>query len=683
VDKQTLPTHQTLDRLPSLPQVLLKILDAVTNDAADFQHLAGIIRQDSALAARLISVANSSYYRRRHHCDTVDRALMHLGIETVKTLVITAAVKQYFGQFNHQQHQFLRRFWLRSLISANCAQVLASLTSYNSPAEAYLCGLLMDVGQLYLLTNNEASYQNILQKSDNNDQLLLNAEIETLSATHCEASALIVENWQLDNFMADALRYHHQSAAEIQQSHHLVKIINLASELSAQTTPSEQALEKADQLFGFTEELIIELCKRINTDVERIADSMGIQLDNLHKTEADLAAHRQLGEKLSEITQLNALRQNLPATPTVETCQEDFERNLYLSFGIERHIIFFYNESANTLEAKLNHNNSQPDFVIDSRENNCLVNRCFNQQSACSTEHIPAEPLTIIDQQLLGYGRQSHLLCMPFTSNHQKGVLVAGATSTLLQQQRDKKLYWQTLLNALISTFFPASLATNSADESNQTRINEAVHEVSNPLSIINNYLEMLRIKLGNNTDTDNDFTILKEEIDRIGKILLRLKQPDEPLPNEAVDINQTIKDLAHIFNQSMCLTHGINVSLSLDNALKPLQLNKIWLRQILTNLLKNAIEAMPDGGALRITTQSRINVNGKHYFAITIEDNGPGIPNEVMAKLFKPVSTTKGQNHSGLGLSVVKKLTDDMQAQIFCSSDSKGSQFKLLFPVS
>ncbi len=685
MEKPTRPTRQTLDNLPSLPQVLLKILDAVTNDSADFQSLVKIIRQDTAIATRLISIANSSYYRRQHSCDSVDRALMYLGIETVKTLVITTTVKQYFNHFNQRHQQFMRQFWFRSLVSANTAQVLASLTSYNAPSEAYLCGLLLDVGQLCLLTDDDKTYHPILVASAEDDQQLLSAERKALSMTHCEVGASLLDGWALDNFMAEAVRHHHEPAARIQQSHHLVKIINLASELSAHNTPSEAALAKANQLFGLNEDLVIELRYRIAADVRKIADNMGISIDEEGSAQADILGHQKLGEKLSEISQLQNFRQSLQLPRNAEALQSDIQRSLYLSFGIERYVVFMHNSALNTLEARISANASTPDFVIDNTIDDNLVHNCFVSQHACSSETRTTPELSITDQQLLNYCRQPFLLCMPFAASNRRGVLVAGADRELLKQQRQKPAFWQNLLNDVGHLFIaslPASSATAEPSEDSR-RISEAVHEVSNPLSIINNYLEMLRIKLGSSHDTENDFKVLKEEIDRIGKILLRLEDPQQISDTELVDVNQTIEDLSRVLNHSIALTHGVKINLALDKALKPLILNKVALRQILTNLLKNAIEAMSQGGVLSITTQSRINANGTTFFAITLEDNGPGIPEQVMAKLFKPVATTKGDNHSGLGLSVVKKLTDEMHAQIFCSSDSSGTQFKLLFPIS
>src|SRR5690606_3816994 len=92
-----------------------------------------------------------------------------------------------------------------------------------------------------------------------------------------------------------------------------------------------------------------------------------------------------------------------------------------------------------------------------------------------------------------------------------------------------------------------------------QQHIREAVHEAGNPLSIIRNYLEMLRLKLGEDHQAHGDLELIKQEIDRVGGILLRLREPDEQAGGGgSVDINTLVGELARIFQQSLCATHRI-----------------------------------------------------------------------------------------------------------------------------
>lgn len=689
VEKQRVPTHLTLNKLPSLPQVLVRILDAVSQESADFQQLSSIIRQDSAMSARLIAVANSGFYRRQHHCDTVDRALMCLGLETVRTLVITAAVKQYFSYFDKDHQQFMTRFWRRSLAAAQCAQTFASLTGYQGLSQAYLCGLLMDVGQLCLLAENHSAYLKLCQAAETDDQYLLDGEREAFDITHPELGAALLDSWHMDNFMADAIRYHHATGEDLRHAHHLVKIVNLSSQVSGQLVLDDKTLMIANDLFGFNEDLMRELHTRIAADVQRIAGGLGVASGDDDPAQAQ-QVNRELGEKLGQLTQLQALRQSLPRDSSDESpdnaASDAAGRALYLSFGFEKYVVFYLQQDQGTLEACLNaaassDNNGTADFVIDADGSENLIQRSFTEQQARHCIGDSDRP-GLLEQQLLRYCRQPALICLPFNGKRRRGVLVAGADPQTLAQHQNNADMWQTLLQEITVLLDGIQAPSAQGRVSEATRISEAVHEVSNPLSVINNYLEILRLKLGNSKDTDKEFAILREEIDRVGSILLRLNRPDEQPESESVDVNAVVEDLGRLFRESMCVARNITVDLDLDSALQPVLLNRAQLKQVLTNLIKNAVEAMGDGGTLSLRSQGRVMVNGRAHLALAVEDTGAGLSEQVMSDLFKPGVSSKGGAHAGLGLSVVKKLMDGMGAQIVCSSSDKGTQFRLLFPV-
>ena len=83
----------------------------------------------------------------------------------------------------------------------------------------------------------------------------------------------MIASWQLGGFMADAVRYHHEPSVQILDAHHLVKIVNLASALSATSELGDEAIEQADLLFGLNEALTRELGARISDDVERLPET--------------------------------------------------------------------------------------------------------------------------------------------------------------------------------------------------------------------------------------------------------------------------------------------------------------------------------------------------------------------------------------------------------------------------
>jgi signal transduction histidine kinase len=97
---------------------------------------------------------------------------------------------------------------------------------------------------------------------------------------------------------------------------------------------------------------------------------------------------------------------------------------------------------------------------------------------------------------------------------------------------------------------------------------------------------------------------------------------------------------------------------------------------------MKNAVEAMEQGGTITITTHDNVILDGKAYIEIQVIDDGPGIPTEIMHQLFTPVASTKGGAHSGLGLAIVKNLMDELSGHISCASDAgQGTRFQLYLP--
>jgi signal transduction histidine kinase len=105
-------------------------------------------------------------------------------------------------------------------------------------------------------------------------------------------------------------------------------------------------------------------------------------------------------------------------------------------------------------------------------------------------------------------------------------------------------------------------------------------------------------------------------------------------------------------------------------------------LKQILVNLVKNAVEALPDGGRIEIANRGHVNRERKLYLELVIGDNGPGLSTEVLANLFTPVRSNKEGKHHGLGLSIVHSLVKKLDGVITCRSGKSGTTFEILLPV-
>lgn len=658
VVQQQGPTPISISKLPAMPQVLLQLLDAVCRDDTEIQPLARLVRQDSAITARLLAMANSTLYNPGRFCNTVERALMCLGIRNVRKLLITAALQQHFSALSEQHYEFMQDFWLRTLRFAQSAQVLATLTRYHSPAQAYLAGMLADIGELL--------------------QLMEGADAPSARA-HCELGAGLLVSWQWNDFVGDAIRYHHHPAVDIIDAHHLVKIVNLASEFRQGDVISDTALTKASQLFELNAELVQELNQRIARDVDRLAQTL-----NISKGQSYREAGQRLHTRLAELTQTQFLSQpSETALHNPEQAYQSMSAALLLGLGIERHMLFVHNVVDDTLEAFDAANAERADFRLPLNQPN-LISNSYNQSGLTYIADESEHNLTVVEQQLQRYCAQPGLLALPFRTRLYSGVLVAGASQRLISECQRKYSYWQEFVNAVMSATLSLVRAgdSHSAEQDQvRQRIKEAVHEISNPLTVINNYLEVLRHRLAEHEGFDSELAIIKEEIDRAGNLLLKLSDTRlSDLPG-MTDINAVIADQLKLFGKSMCEARNIRVQWQADQALTPLSVERGAFKQIMINLIKNATEAMGQGGTLSVSTSGQVLFNGRSHVAVTVRDTGSGIEKDRLENLFQAGQSSKKTANSGLGLSIVKKLVDAMDAHIECSSGEEGTLFRILIP--
>jgi signal transduction histidine kinase len=225
--------------------------------------------------------------------------------------------------------------------------------------------------------------------------------------------------------------------------------------------------------------------------------------------------------------------------------------------------------------------------------------------------------------------------------------------------------------------------------------VRKVVHEVISPVSIIKNYLKILELKLPKKNLPQEEIRILNEEIDRLGLIVRELSDFSEPTVErpELLDLNALLSDTVKLTRDSHFLDSDINVHLNLDPGLPMTVSEKNSLKQIFINLMKNAGEAMSRGGNLHISTRHMANQfvgkapqRGEEepgFLEINISDDGPGIPETIKARLFEPFTSTKGEGHSGLGLSIVHSITKKLGGTISCTSDRKsGTRFKIQLPI-
>ena len=210
-------------------------------------------------------------------------------------------------------------------------------------------------------------------------------------------------------------------------------------------------------------------------------------------------------------------------------------------------------------------------------------------------------------------------------------------------------------------------------------------HEINNPLAVIQGNLDVIHSELGENArGFKTEFSLIQDRIQAIhiliGK-LLRFARPEEfAESDQAIDVAQTVRDTIPLVHH-LILKARIELVLMLEAA--PLiTINTTELQQVLVNLCSNAIQAMPDGGTLRIECRPSAASNGAKV-EIIVADTGQGMAPDIAAKVFDPFFTTKGREGTGLGLSITRDIIHRAGGTIHLETDpGQGTSFIILLPA-
>ncbi len=578
-------------------------------------------------------------------------------------------------------HAFLLRHWYLSRRLALTAAALAQASGYEDTASAACCGALLRAGMLVLEQQQSASYA-VLTAGVWEQRAQLAAEEELFQLDHVDAAVRLVEGWHLDQFSVDAVRYQAQPLEQILEAAPLVKICWYANAL---TENAELPLLRAGRdLLGVSAEQVQALLAGVQQALDTECAALGLH-DMRVSGNGELAQEQQQKLHLlrQEISTDNMLAQHASGGRSDTPLDLQLSRVLQ-DAGIDPVFIVLGSGPNQTLEVRASHR-VQPDPAG-------LKFVCAEGRNAVSTLVLKGEPgvltadtanLTVIDRQLLTLLGGQTVLCEPQRDGNHYCVLLlglnAGAVTSYLAQHTLRRFIGQTLVDATnAGTGEPASTLLL------QQRVREAVHEANNPLSIIKNYLYLLGMKQGEGTMPE-EIQLIRAEIDRVAAILSQLREPVSLAgPPRKISLNKIVTSMHRLFASSFQADgKRINVELQLATDDPQVFASENALKQILTNLVKNAAEAINGEGTITLATLRRIYMHDRFFAQISIRDNGPGIAPDLMTRLFKPGTSTKGVAHAGSGLDIVRRLVEEAGGQIGCRSDSKGTAMDILLPLS
>jgi len=699
-----------------MPHILIKLLAHLQADDLGMAELAALVATDAGMTGKILAVANSSAYHRGARQANLEQAMMALGTDMIKILVIGDSVFQTFNSFPNSGATDLRLFWKQSLTTAVLAREIARRIGYAQPEEAYLAGLLHNVGRLALLATAPREYAFNFTARDDED--LCAVEQRTLQITHAEAGAWLIERWQLDSFLADSVLYHHEPSARLEAAHPLIRILRTAHVLSSHGGDEALVLEVC-ALCGIDPGAAAGLVDAAARQVEKSADYLGIDLGGADGIQAPVAyapppppdpVQQRLNEDMrnlvlvSEVGQVFARRQKASDGGDDEgALLESMTRSARILFDFENALVLLENPGRHALVGTPGVGQQRAaGFTVPLSGNGGAVARAALEQRPSFIRR-DGRPLALPEEQLLRMLGTESMVCVPLVAGARcLGVLVGGLAGWQLPACEKRERFLQSF-GAQAATAMAQAMRERGqaqrqlaqAAETWRDASRRVVHEVNNPLAIIKNYLSVLDSKLERQEPVGGELSVLHDEIDRVGQLVSGLTEigpglaPAAGLPGATAaygavaDAGQVADDVLRLFRSAGFVPANVEIVASTAGHDGRIAGDADLLRQILVNLLKNAIEALAgNGGRIEIANRGHVNRARRLYLELAISDTGPGLAPEVLANLFSAVPSTKAGPHRGLGLSIVHGLVEKLDGQIACRSGAAGTSFEILLPA-
>jgi HD-like signal output (HDOD) protein len=190
-------------RLPSLPHIVMELIDALDNGDVDTNTLAQKISRDQALTAKVLGLANSSFYGMQSKIDYIPHAVAVLGFNSVRSLVTAVAVVENFSAGKVKELNYAE-FWKHAIATALAAKAIARTRGSNED-QAFIGGLLHNIGRLVLATYSPLRYQEVLEWRSQHDGDLVAAEIHVFGIDHKAAGRAALAHWKFPASIVETL----------------------------------------------------------------------------------------------------------------------------------------------------------------------------------------------------------------------------------------------------------------------------------------------------------------------------------------------------------------------------------------------------------------------------------------------------------------------------------------------
>lgn len=197
-----------LDKLPSVPRIYSELVNALADNKASAPDVAKIISQDLAISARILQIVNSAFFGGSGLTNTIQEAVVRLGIGMIKSLILSIEVFQNAQSFNSVPGFSIDEMQKHALVTATLAKKL--LNDQSIADDVFMAALLHDIGKLVMLSVLPEQLEAVLRLAESNDMAFYLAEQELMGLSHAEIGGYLLGVWGLPYSIVEAVANHHE-----------------------------------------------------------------------------------------------------------------------------------------------------------------------------------------------------------------------------------------------------------------------------------------------------------------------------------------------------------------------------------------------------------------------------------------------------------------------------------------
>ncbi|MBW2482349.1 MAG: HDOD domain-containing protein [Deltaproteobacteria bacterium] len=219
-----------IESLPSLPSIYSAIIEEMQSEDPSIKKISAIISKDLSMTAKILQVVNSVFFGLARKISSPQEAVVLLGLETIKALVLSVKIFSEFSQKNYSWFNVDDLFNHSMSVSANTkAIVKTEKLSGDLLNHSLMAGLLHDLGKLILLTNFPRPYKQVLTTARESGQNLWDMEYEAFGTSHAEIGAYLMGLWNLETPIIEAIAFHHRPANSMSENMGLLTAVHVGN----------------------------------------------------------------------------------------------------------------------------------------------------------------------------------------------------------------------------------------------------------------------------------------------------------------------------------------------------------------------------------------------------------------------------------------------------------------------